>query len=502
MSPEFGSTCAIFPIDAETLRYLEFTGRPTEQIELVDAYTREQGLFHEPDSEDADLQRHPRARPRRRRAEHRRAEAAAGPDRARRREARPSSRRCRSGTPRRARSWATAATRRSPSPSRPPTRPPRTTTATRGKPRAGVEPGGDVAVERADQRRGRGAARERRDGRARPRPRRDRGDHQLHQHLEPLGDARRRAARQEGGRARPAPPALGEDLARAGLDRGHRVPGEVRARQSTSTSSSSTWSATAAPPASATPARCRRRSRRRSTTTTWSVCAVLSGNRNFEGRINPDTRANYLASPAAGRRLRARRAHGHRPDQRAARRRTPTASPSTCRDIWPDLGGDQAGRRRGGRAPTCSPRATPTSSPATSAGTRDRGARGRPLHLARLDLRAQAVLLRGHGPPSRSRSSRSRAPGCWRCSATRSPPTTSPPPGAIKKDSPAGQVADRAGGRGPRLQLLRLAPRQPRGDDPRHLRQRPPPQPPGRARGRLHPPLPRTARRRRSTRPR
>jgi aconitate hydratase A / 2-methylisocitrate dehydratase len=52
MSPEFGSTCAIFPIDAETLRYLEFTGRPTEQIELVDAYAREQGLFHEPDSEE------------------------------------------------------------------------------------------------------------------------------------------------------------------------------------------------------------------------------------------------------------------------------------------------------------------------------------------------------------------------------------------------------------------------------------------------------------------
>jgi aconitate hydratase len=53
MSPEFGSTCAIFPIDAETLHYLEFTGRPTERIELVDAYTREQGLFHEPDHEEA-----------------------------------------------------------------------------------------------------------------------------------------------------------------------------------------------------------------------------------------------------------------------------------------------------------------------------------------------------------------------------------------------------------------------------------------------------------------
>ena len=48
MSPEFGSTCAIFPVDAETLRYLDLTGRPTETIELVDAYAREQGMFAEP----------------------------------------------------------------------------------------------------------------------------------------------------------------------------------------------------------------------------------------------------------------------------------------------------------------------------------------------------------------------------------------------------------------------------------------------------------------------
>jgi aconitate hydratase A / 2-methylisocitrate dehydratase len=52
MSPEFGSTCAIFPVDAETLRYLDLTGRPTEVIELVDAYAREQGLFHDESSED------------------------------------------------------------------------------------------------------------------------------------------------------------------------------------------------------------------------------------------------------------------------------------------------------------------------------------------------------------------------------------------------------------------------------------------------------------------
>ena len=52
MSPEFGSTCAIFPPDAETLRYLEMTGRSTETIELVDAYSRLQGTFHTEDSED------------------------------------------------------------------------------------------------------------------------------------------------------------------------------------------------------------------------------------------------------------------------------------------------------------------------------------------------------------------------------------------------------------------------------------------------------------------
>jgi aconitate hydratase len=52
MSPEFGSTCAIFPIDAETLRYLEFSGRPADQIALVEAYAKEQGLWHDEHSEE------------------------------------------------------------------------------------------------------------------------------------------------------------------------------------------------------------------------------------------------------------------------------------------------------------------------------------------------------------------------------------------------------------------------------------------------------------------
>ncbi|MEP6463087.1 MAG: aconitate hydratase, partial [Frankiaceae bacterium] len=53
MSPEYGSTCAIFPIDAETLTYLRFTGRPEEQVALVEAYAKEQGLWHDPAGEPA-----------------------------------------------------------------------------------------------------------------------------------------------------------------------------------------------------------------------------------------------------------------------------------------------------------------------------------------------------------------------------------------------------------------------------------------------------------------
>jgi aconitate hydratase len=48
MSPEFGSTCAIFPIDELTLDYLRLTGRPAQQVALVEAYARQQGLWHEP----------------------------------------------------------------------------------------------------------------------------------------------------------------------------------------------------------------------------------------------------------------------------------------------------------------------------------------------------------------------------------------------------------------------------------------------------------------------
>jgi aconitate hydratase len=52
MSPEFGSTCAIFPIDSETLDYLSLSGRAPEQIARVEAYARAQGFWHDEDSEE------------------------------------------------------------------------------------------------------------------------------------------------------------------------------------------------------------------------------------------------------------------------------------------------------------------------------------------------------------------------------------------------------------------------------------------------------------------
>ncbi|MBV8675252.1 MAG: aconitate hydratase AcnA [Acidobacteriaceae bacterium] len=54
MAPEYGATCGIFPVDAETLRYLKLTGRGAEQIALVEAYYKEQGLFHSAEAPEAE----------------------------------------------------------------------------------------------------------------------------------------------------------------------------------------------------------------------------------------------------------------------------------------------------------------------------------------------------------------------------------------------------------------------------------------------------------------
>src|SRR5216117_321735 len=55
MAPEYGATVGIFPVDQETLRYLEFTGRPKEQVQLVEAYMKEQSLFRTDSTPDPEF---------------------------------------------------------------------------------------------------------------------------------------------------------------------------------------------------------------------------------------------------------------------------------------------------------------------------------------------------------------------------------------------------------------------------------------------------------------
>ncbi len=159
MSPEFGSTCAIFPIDDVTLDYLRLTGRSDAQVALVGAYAQEQGLWHDPSREVRLLRVH-RARPVHRGTQHRRPEAAAGPHPGLQRQ-------------------------------------------------AGLRPGA-ADLHPGRHRRGR---RRRRLVLGQARGRGHRLDHLVHQHLQPLGDDGRGSARQEGGREGADRQALGEDLA-------------------------------------------------------------------------------------------------------------------------------------------------------------------------------------------------------------------------------------------------------------------------------------------------
>ena len=220
-----------------------------------------------------------------------------------------------------------------------------------------------------------------------------------------------------------------------------------------------------------------------------AVVSVLSGNRNFEGRINPDVKMNYLASPPLV------VAYALAGSMDVDLFNDPLGQDTDgndvfLKDIWPtaaeveeviaqaitsemftdDYADVFAGDERWQSLPTPDGRHLRV------------GPRSRPTSASR---RTSTACRR-----SRRRSRTSRARGCCSSSATRSPPTTSRPAGAIKKDSPGRQVPRRARRRDRGLQLLRLAARQPRGDDPRHVRQHPAAQP-ARAghRGRLHPRL-------------
>ena len=265
MSPEYGATCGFFPVDELTLDYLRLTGRS------AGAHRARRGLLQgEPALARPDASTR---RTRRSSSSTSATSSRRSPGRAGRRTACRSRARRRRSSRRSARSASTTrtarTTRRSPTRSRP------------RDPTTEQQPAGEVAARAGARSPSPTAARPQprsRAGhrlRARPRLRRDRRDHLVHEHLEPAGDGRGGAARAQRARARPAAQAVGQVLARAGLEGRDALLRAGGPAAATSTSSASTRSATAARRASATRARSRTRSRRRSTRAT-SSCARCS----------------------------------------------------------------------------------------------------------------------------------------------------------------------------------------------------------------------------------
>jgi aconitate hydratase len=433
MSPEFGSTCAIFPIDDKTIDYLRLTGRDDAAVALVETYAKEQGLWLDPAVEprfseklELDLSTV--------------VPSIAGPKRPQDRIELSKSKAA----------FASAL------------------------PSYTSDPTKSVPVTMADGR----------SLRPQPRARVDRLDHLVHQHVQPVGDDRRRPRGSQGRRQGPHPQAVGQDVDGAGLEgrhgllRGGRPVARPRGLASTS-------SATAARPASATPARWSRRSPRRSTPNDLAVTAVLSGNRNFEGRISPDVKMNYLASPPL---VIAYALAGTMDFDFETERsgKDQAGKPVYLRDIWPtpeevqalmdssikkelftkDYADVFAGDERWQSLPTPEGKtfewdadSTYVRKPTYFDGHEARADPGRRHRGARVLAKLGDSVTTDHISPA----------------------------GSIKADSPAGQVPGRPRGRAQGLQLLRLTSRQPRGHDPRHLRQHPPAQPPARrCRGRVH----------------
>ncbi len=215
------------------------------------------------------------------------------------------------------------------------------------------------------------------------------------------------------------------------------------------------------------------------------ACSVLSGNRNFEGRISPDVRANYLASPplvviyALVGDMNVdvtQEPIGQDKDGNDVFLKDLVAVPVRDRparrgdgDLRP-LQGEIRRRLRGRRALA-----------------RHRHHRREDLRLAgRLDLRAGTALLQGHGPGAR-RDRRYRGRADARPAGRHGHHRPHLPRRVVQGDLSRRRIPHRAPGQPAGIQLLRLAARQPRGDDARHLRQYPHPQrDAGRGRGRLH----------------
>ena len=214
MSPEYGATCGIFPVDKESLKYLKLSGRSAEQIALVEAYCREQGLFHDdktPEAEYSELLSLDLATVE---------PSLAGPKRPQDRvvlsqagesfnKALPSLIKPKSA--------ATAANIGAPAANGTSDRQ-RQMGAGRRQPRR---------HRRRRSQRTRTCSRER-EKFSQTRQRRDRRHHLMHQHFKSVGHDRRRPAREESSRERFTSSALGEDFARARLQSCSRLSRERR----------------------------------------------------------------------------------------------------------------------------------------------------------------------------------------------------------------------------------------------------------------------------------
>ena len=381
MSPEYGATSALFPVDAETLRFLEATGRG-DRVPLVERYSKEQGLFRARRRPDADVQQLveldlARVAP-----------SLAGP---RRPQDRGAARRCLASF-----------------------------TAVYG---------------------------ERDDARAVPTARREhdcatswyRRDHLLHEHVESVGDGRRGTAGARRPSRRACAEAAGQDEPRAGLARRHRLPRGRRARCRTSTSSRfklvgygcTTCIGNCGPlPDEISQA---------VSEGELAVVSVLSGNRNFEGRIHPLVRASYLASPPLVVAYALAGSSRRRPRARARWATDADGSAVFLRDIWPspERGARHDRAQRDARA--VRPRVRPdlggrrALAGADGAG-RDEPSSGIPTPPTCASRRSSATCA-----PSPRRSGDIRDARCLVVLGDSVTTDHISPAGAIPKDSPAGR---------------------------------------------------------------
>ena len=205
------------------------------------------------------------------------------------------------------------------------------------------------------------------------------------------------------------------------------------------------------------------------------VCAVLSGNRNFEARIHPEVKANYLASPP----LVVAYALAGRMDidlNTEPIGQDPDGNDVFLRDLWPTsteidetIAGAVSGELFRGRYADVFT--------GDERWARARGAERRPLRLGRrLDVRPPAAVLRRHGDRARHRRGHRRRP-LPRHARRLGHDRPHLAGGLDQARQPGRAVPDRARRRAQGVQLVRLAARQPRGDGARHVRERPPAQP-------------------------